>query len=218
MKKMMIKQLLLSMVILFTLSACNKEFEEFTPEQRGEVMPSLTMLVETANLKYLSGEVEIDNQDVSFFVANDGLIDEYTATERAFTSADKQAVANSFVACLRSIELDADQRPRVRRLMKLYENRNERIIGNHRMLAHQLRERMETARRTLNMQYRNGRINEDEFRTRIAALRERYQQSLQRIRNSNAEAFSRSYELLLQRLQEILTEEQWEAFADCIGS
>jgi DNA anti-recombination protein RmuC len=218
MKKHLIKSLLLSFVILLAISACNKEFEEFTPELRDEAVPSLTSLVEIANLKYLSGEVEIDNQDVSFFVANDGLIDEYTATEHAFMSADKQAVANSFATCLRSIELDPDQKPRVRRLMKLYENRNERIISNHRMLAHQLRDRMETARRTLHMQYRNERITEDEFRTRIAALRERYQQSLQRIRSSNAEAFSRSYELLLQRLQEVLTEEQWEAFSDCISS
>jgi hypothetical protein len=218
MKNHLIIQLLLPIIVLMAMSACNKNTDDFTPELRHDAVSSVALLVESANLRYLSGKVEIGDLGGTFILSNDGLIDEYTATERAFTTAEKQIVANSFVACLRAVELEPDQRPGVRRLIMHYGNRNERIIGNHRMLANQLRERMDTARRTLHMQYRNGRITEDEFHTRLAALRERYQESIQRIRNSNAEAFSRSYESLLLRLQETLTEEQWEAFSDCIGS
>lgn len=214
----MMKRLLFLVLVAMAMIACDQERVEILTEPADEIaLPSLSVLVEKANLKYLAGEVEIGGQDGSFVIVNDGLIDEYTANEGAFVSFEKQA-GNSFLRCLRSAELEPGQKQRVRRLLNIYETRNERIIGNHRMLARQLHERMETARRTLHMQYRNGRITEDEFSTRLATLRERYQEGMLRIRTANADAFSRSYELFLQQLQNILTKEQWEAFADCVGT
>ncbi len=218
MKTQMMKQLLFLVLVAMAMIACDQERGEILTEPADDVaLPSLTVLVEKANLKYLAGEVEVGGQDGSFVIVNDGLIDEYTANEGAFVAFEKQA-GNSFLRCLRSTELEPEQKQRVRRLLNIYETRNERIIGNHRMLARQLHERMETARRTLHMQYRNGRITEEEFRTRHAAMRERYREGMLRIRTANADAFSRSYAVILQQLQSILTEEQWETFADCVGA
>ncbi len=213
-----IKHFIFTAIVFMALTACDKDSSLTEPFPIDDsALPSYAILVENANQKYLSVEVGMGSIDGAFFVPNDGLIDEYTASERDFVSADKQN-GNSFVACLRSTELEQEQRQRVRRLMLNYQQRNERIIANHRMLVRQLHERMQTARRTLYLQYRNDHITEDELRARLAAMREHYQDGLQRIRTSNAEAFSRSYAFLLERLQDVLTEEQWEVLAACLDS
>jgi hypothetical protein len=127
MKKQVIKMFVFVALTLVAMNACDKDRSLLEPEQTDDkTLASYTSLVEIANQKYLSVEVDMGSIDGAFVVPNDGLIDEYTATEKDFETVDKQS-GNSFLLCLRSTELDDDQKIRVRRILHNYRTRNEHI-------------------------------------------------------------------------------------------
>lgn len=209
---------MIPIVFAFVMISCDRELENVQPRQADQALEAPTVVValtERANLRYLSGEVGLAEGGTAFVVLNDGLIDEYTATERGFVSADKR-VGNGFLACLRTAEPEREQLQRIRHTLRLYEGRNMRIIENHRMRVRQLMHRMEEGRQTLFLQYRAGEISREELQERLATMREGLHERMHHIRSSNADAFSRSYAILLEQLEVVLTEEQWAAFADCL--
>lgn len=176
---------------------------------------SIHEVVESTHQRYLGGMVGMTSNQLSFLLENDGLIDEYIADDRTFR--DSRPHANRLLDCLRTAELTADQRPQIARALQAHRLRNERIIQAHRREVMQLRQQVETARQQLYRRFQAGDIDREQFRERMLQLRERFQEGLNDIRQSNAGMFSRSYRQLLEHLQGILTEEQWETFTTCLA-
>lgn len=219
MKKTAYRTILASLLMAVILFACEKEKPAVlaTPEEEEEAaLITVADLVAFAEARYFSGSIDTDEEDGSFVIANEGLIDEYTADERGFGQSRPQH--NGLIACLVSVEPDLEQRPLISAALREYRIRNQRIINAYRQQFQNIRQRMEGARRQMYEQFRSGRFDREQYRRQMQMLRERYMEALQDMREAHAEAFSASYELLLEKLQEILSEEQWEAFAECLMS
>ncbi len=219
MKSIRIIWSLFFMGAMIVMVSCNKDnLAEMVPDEP-EVRSVLSIddVVAIANSRYMNIDI-IQGQDGDVFVVpNDGLIDEYTANEASYMRTQKSA-DNSFAACLRSVEPSREQVVMIRRALNAYGNRNERLIANHRLAYSQLHERMKTTRQGLFRRYQAGLISQEDYRTQVQNLRTRFQEALNGIRESHADAFSRSYELLLKHLETVLTETQWDDFSSCVAS
>ncbi|MBE0662115.1 MAG: hypothetical protein IH597_06580 [Bacteroidales bacterium] len=211
MKNLKVRLIVVSVFSLAILVSCNKERQDSLQEQQITV----DEIVEIVNQNYLGSNVIEGDEQTPFFVTNEGLIDEYLASESSFENQDK-SVNNRFIRCLKSVNLDDEQIPQARRALKAYENRNERIIQKHRQAFSQLHDRMENNRTELIRQLRSGEIDRVEFKRKMTQLRTQYQQALIRIKESNASDFSRSFRMLMQNLNNVLTERQWNAFTGCL--
>lgn len=217
MKTLVFKPVLTVTFLIIALTACEKERSEVpVPEKADEGVLSVEALVNQANSSYLSGDVRVADEDGSFLLENDGLIDEYLADEEGFSGS--RPYRNLFLQCLISVEPDREQRQQAARALQAYSGRNERIIKMHRQSMQTLRQRAEYARRQLHQSFENGDIDREQYRRQMLMLRKRYQEAVHKIRTGNAEAFSRSYALLLRHIKSVLSEEQWEEFAGCLKS
>jgi hypothetical protein len=194
MKNLKVRLIVTSVFALAVFVSCNKERQDSMQEQQ----ISVEEIVEIVNQNYLGSDVIEGDEQTPFFVTNEGLIDEYLATERSFENEDK-SVSNRFVRCLKSVNLNDEQIPQARRALKAYENRNERIIQKHRQAFAQLQDRIEDNRAELIRQLRSGEIDRVEFKRKMTQLRAQYQQALMRIKESNAADFSSSFRMLMQQ-------------------
>ena len=202
--------------LLFSFSACEKDSEDLkTDNEDQSAQLAIQALVEEAGNRYLSGKIIHLENNETFVIEREGLIDEYTADENGFNDTRPQ---NTFLICVRSVEPDREQRMKLSRAFSAYSARNERIIGAHRENMRNLEQRVMTARKKLYLNFEAGEINREQYRQRTEALRERYQEAVNRIRVSNVEAFSRSYALMLEHLELIFNREQWKSFTDCMSS
>jgi hypothetical protein len=216
MKKYSGKLLAFALMIAFIAVSCSKDkLTDQLRENETTEMMSVAEVVSMVNEQYLQPIESDADENTPFNTENDGLIDIYTATAEDF---DSRSIDNKLLRCLASVGLDSDQATQTRRALNAHEQRNEHIIQRHRNAYRQLNARMNNARQELVAQFQNGEIDRMEFHRRMNLLRERYQQGIQRIRSSNAEAFSRSFNGLMLNLQDILNARQWAAFTGCMRS
>jgi len=199
------------LIALAVLVSCNKERHETAPE----TIDAVENLVTLTNRAYLATEISGGDEQTSFSVSNDGLIDEYLAGERHFDNYEKSH-SKRFIRCLRSVDLEEVQLSQARRVLKVYETRNEKIVQRHRQAFFQLHERMEAQRNALIRQLHSEQIDRIEFKRKMTLLRDQYQQGLRRIKESNADAFSRSFRMLMHQLHGILDAGQWNDFTNCL--
>lgn len=196
---------------IFILVSCSKEK---TDEPN---IKNLEAIVEKANQDYMATEVGEGDEQNTFSVVGEGLIEEYLTKEDDLTN-NESIRHNKLIRCLRSVNPDEAQIPQIRAALRAFEHRNARIIQKHREAFHQLKQRIENQRNELIRQLQNGEIDRPEFRRKMAQLRHQFHNGVQRIKESNAAAFSRSYRMLMQQLNNILDDGQWEAFTDCLRS
>lgn len=198
------------MIALLLLSAsCSKEKIENQPAD------SITVdeIVAYANELYLHTDESNADENRAFRTDNDGLVDLYTATLLDFES---KSTDNRLIRCLSNLNLEQEQIRPVRRALKAYEQRNERIIAQHRQAYRQMNARVNQARESLFLQFENGEIDRPELARQLKQLRLQYQHALRELKASNAEAFSRSFRLLMTNLNEILNDRQWAGFTNCL--
>ncbi len=196
---------------LLISASCSKEkIENQSPD-------SITVdeIVEFAHQAYMHTAESSADENRAFHTDNDGLIDLYTATLPDF---EAKTTENRLIRCLSNLNLEQEQNKPVRRALKAYEQRNERIIRQHRQAYRQMNARVNHARENLLTQFETGEIDRPELARQLKQLRLNYQQALRELKASNAEAFSRSFRLLMTHLNDILTERQWAAFTNCLRS
>lgn len=198
-----------ALLAIFMLVSCSKEK---TDEPN---IKNLEAIVEKANQDYMATEVGEGDEQNAFSVVGEGLIEEYLTKEDDLTN-NEAFRHNKLIRCLRSVSPGDEQIPQIRAALRAFEHRNARIIQKHREAFHQLKQRIENQRNELIRQLQNGEIDRPEFRRKMAQLRQQFHNGVQRIKESNAAAFSRSYRMLMQQLNNILDDGQWEAFTDCL--
>ncbi len=216
MKKQIIRLSIFFVAFAFIVLSCNKENDEQAQNIPGNVATAtVDEAVRLANQKYLVAEVFGGGEHQSFFVPNEGLIDEYLA--RADNTMPHDIVpGNIFIKCLISIDLSDAQIPIVRRALLAHENRNEMLIERHRQELETILARAEAQRSKLLRQLMAGEISRPEFNRKIALLMTNLQNALLRLKESNAAEFSRSYRMLMNHLHNILEPRQWKVFTDCL--
>ena len=201
-------------LLIFSLVACEKESVD-TGKTDPIAEETIESLVELANKRFMEGRVTTD-EEVNDGGEIKGLIDEYTATREDFSA--ERPKRNSLLSCLVSVDPDREQRQLIGRSLNAFSGRNERIIRSYRQDMQNLHQRMGNTRRELYEKFRNGEIDREQLRRRLAALNERYREAVRNKRNKFSESFSRSYTILLEQLNEILDRDQWKAFTSCLSS
>jgi uncharacterized membrane protein len=199
-------------LLIFVVVSCQKEQYKIEIVEE-ETSLSVEEIVQLTNQEFLQTPESTADENREFFTENDGLIDTYTATEAAF---DEKSLNNSFIRCLSGVGLDAEQSAQTRRALRAFEQRNERIIASHRQAVRQLSARANNARLDLLNQFQQGEIDRPELARRLNQLRENYRTALHELKESNAEAFSRSFHALMVNLHDIMTNRQWAAFTECL--
>jgi hypothetical protein len=216
MKKNLIRLFVFFVVFAFIASSCNKENDEQAQNIPDNIATAtVDEAVRLAKQKYLVAEVFEGDEHQSFFIPNEGLIDEYLAGEEN-TMPDAKMPSNTFIRCLSSLGLSDAQIPLVRRALLAHENRNEMLIERHRQELETILARAEAQRSKLLRQLMAGEISRPEFNRKIALLRTNLQNALLRLKETNADAFSRSYRMLMNHLHNILEPRQWNVFTDCL--
>jgi hypothetical protein len=212
MKRISIRLSIMAALLIFVAASCQKEQHklEIADEETGF---SVDEMVQLTNQDFLQTPESTADETKEFFTENEGLIDAYTATEAAF---DEKSGNNSFIRCLSGVGLDAGQSTQTRRVLRAFEQQNERIITSHRQVFRQLNARANNARLDLINQFQQGEIDRPELARRLKLLRENYQTALRELKATNAEAFSRSFRALMANLNEIMTDRQWAAFTQCL--
>ncbi len=201
---------------LFLILACEKnEVEIATGEEDKSAELIIKSLVEEAGNRYLNSEDVLAENNDDVISERKSLIDEYTADNTGFTDIRNR---NSLLICVRSVEPDRDQRQKLSRILTDYSERNKRIIDAHHEQMRNVQQRIMAARNQLHKSMEAGEINREQYRQRMQMLRDRYQESVNRIKSSNIEAFSRSYALMLEHLRQIFSLEQWNSFISCMLS
>jgi hypothetical protein len=201
---------LVSLIMIFLAVSCNKE------EAEEVTLQSVDELEIFANQLYLKAEIVGGDEDIAFYIPNDGLIDEYTANEAYFETKSNEP--NKLIGCLVNVELTQEQRALAYRTLVSYRTRNHELIKAHREAVAELNQAMRERRLHLMGLVRSGEIDRVEFRRRMAELRERYVNVLKDIKTKHAFEFRRSYRFLLNQLLEILDDEQWNRFVSCMNS
>lgn len=196
--------------LLLVLASCSKENIE---DQPAEDAMTVDEIVAFAHQEYLiTEEAETDLYE-AFPTNSDGLVDFYTAT---LTDFDSRPAENRLLRCLSGLSLEEEQNRPVRRALKAHEQRNERIIAQHRQAYRKMNARVNQARENLLLQFENGEIDRPELARQLKQLRLQYQNALRELKASNAEAFSRSFRMLMTNLKEVLNDRQWAAFTACL--
>jgi hypothetical protein len=202
-------------LLIIAFVACEKETVD-TEKTDPVAEETIETLVGLANKRYMEKEATIADEVDNTAGESGGLIDEYAATHEAFTTNRIQK--NGFLSCLVSVTPDREQRQLIGRALSTYSSRNERIIQSYRQEIQNLNQRMENARGELYEKFRNGEIDRNQLFRRLEVLNERYREAVYDKRNSSAEAFSRSYAILLGQLNGILDTFQWRGFTACLSS
>lgn len=208
----------IGIAFLATVLSCNKERLEPNTDPNPDLRAqSIEKIVDNANNKYLSVEISSVNETRPFLLVNDGLIDEYLAKNQ-FLFPENNNPGNKLIACLMAVGLNQPQIPHVRRAMQGFEERNLMIISKHREAVEILKARVEARRLELNQQLANGQISQVEYQRFMHQLREHFTIALKKIKEAHAQAFSKSYRMLMQQLSNILTPTQWDGFKTCLLS
>lgn len=195
--------LILSMLVV----SCNKDEKE--------TLQTADALEELANEQYLKAEITNGDDQLPFYIPNDGLIDEYTAKESYFNTKPTLA-SNKLTGCLVNVNLSEEQRALAHRALVSYRIRNHELIRAHRAAVSELNQAMQQRRQHLMGLLRSGEIDRAEFMKRMADIRQRYSDLLMGIKEKHAFEFRRSYRFLLNQLFEILDEDQWNRFVTCM--
>jgi len=200
-----------TLVMIFLAVSCNREEAEIVTQ------PNADALEEYANEQYLKAEIVGGDEQSPFYVYNDGLIDEYTASDANLNARSMEA-PNKLVNCLLNVNLTEEQRANVRRALVSYQKRNQQLIQQHREAVAELNQAMQQRRLYLMRLFRSGEIDRAEFHKRMSDLREKYTQTLKNIKQEHAFNFRRSYRFMLNNLLEILDDAQWNRFVTCMNA
>ncbi|MDZ4205333.1 MAG: hypothetical protein U1C46_11020 [Bacteroidales bacterium] len=185
------------LALLAIVLSCNKDRLNSNTDQNPDLLAtSIKKIVSHANQKYLSVEINVGNESRPYLAVNDGLIDEYIAKEQ-FLGTESNPSGNRLIACLMVVELNEIQVPHVRRALITFENRNLMIINKHREAFMMLHSKIEARRLELIQLLTNGVISPVEFQRQMFQLRQHFIQGLMKIKKSNAEAFSKSFRILM---------------------
>jgi hypothetical protein len=204
-----IRNFTLIILMLSLISACSKDDHDSQAENY-----DISEIVRLTHELYLKTEIP-GGDETPPYLENDGLIDEYVATVDDFDQL-KQYPLNRLITCLLNVGLTEEQVPMVRRAIAAYENRNEKIITQHRRAIHHLNQAMQQRTDYLIAKYRSGEITAEEFARQMHQLRERYRNAVMQIKENNAEYFKRSFRFLVKHLNMILEDYQWQEFTLCL--
>ncbi len=199
---------------LLIVSACNKE-QEVVTNKDVMVESAIKAMVAATNNEYLQVVVPETSPYAEFQIPNLGMITQYLADD-AMLSARNVKPDHRMIVCLKKLTLTDDQTALVRRAMFGFKLRNQELIKRHQQVILDLKARFEKQRKDLLAKKEAGEITEEVFKQKVKELRLQLQAELKKVKEMFAGKFSGNFKFFLDKLSNILTQEQFIALKECM--
>lgn len=206
-------------VAAFTFSSCSKE-ETFTNAGSASATPQgSSVLVSQAEHEFLNyGSTEDENYTGDYATDEAGLPDAYQVTAGTadeLFSAKRDGNAAGIRKCLSGLGLDTPQLQQIKRIFAAYEDCKSDAIRTHIAGLRNLIERRNAAMRKLLADRKSDSITQREFVSRVKSMNIRFKRARFELAEKSKDAISACYKDMLNRLNGVLTDRQWNAFVAC---
>nr|MBI1229362.1 hypothetical protein [Cytophagales bacterium] len=193
-------------------------FLTFSCQQENDISPKqleveIDEVIEVIANKFLS-VIILGGDEKEPFSADLGN-EENPNARMSFDESDEKG-SRAMISCLRALDLDQTQMQQIRRLFFGFETCKSNVTKEYNGEIRRLISTMEEVRKGLLHQLRNEEIRPDEFRTKLEALRKRYQSVILEIREKHHEDLKPCIRGFVDRLPVVLGREGWTAFRGCI--
>jgi hypothetical protein len=141
---------------------------------------------------------------------------EESQNARIFFDEFDEKGSRVIISCLMALDLDQTQNQQIRRLFFGFETCKSNVTKEYNDEIRRLISKMEEVRKGLLHQLQNEEIRPDEFRTKLEALRIRYQLVVSEIREKHHKNLKPCIRGFVERLPLVLGGEGWTAFRKCI--
>jgi hypothetical protein len=216
MKKVYRISFILLVAAFTTFSGCTKQNETATVSAEDEIIA----LAEKAITGMDSQEVYTDDTDQEFYMKNDGIPCDFLVEETDLEGKDtlRQKIRDdSFIACLRGLNLTETQVSEIKQDIKVYRECNENAIQRAKTIYRDLHEKYKAKYKRIYAALQDGSISKEKFNTLVAELKIEFRRELRslQLKEKLDEAFRQCFRIFLKDLHGILTERQWYEFIDC---
>jgi hypothetical protein len=194
-----------------------KKTDAFVPESNSDehiqyLLSKTDHFIDQAEIKFEDGILSMENEglspDFTVIAAN---FDEAPVNINAITS-DKD---ESFIDCLRKIELKDDQRIRIKRALERYEDCKASVIKRTREAYNRLLAEHEKRLNRLKRSFLNGYLSKKQYEIAVEKEKLNFKEAVQKLHEKEKKALKDCYNLFLRELKSILTEKQWQLFYEC---
>lgn len=229
MKKTLKTAALVIGMITLAITGCKKESTKATTDENTEA-------TKNANIEALIVQSEQDNDAMEAYyndatddisIENDGMAADY-AVEPQDIDADESSMdanvkerekvrGNSFIHCLRKVELEKDQIRKIKSAIENYRDCKASATKRARAIYAELYGKYKGLAQEQTRLFKDGKITKDEYEARIKRIRLAFSKELRelQLKEKLHEAFRNCYKTLLHDISGVLTERQWKAFVNC---
>lgn len=201
--------------LVIGLASCQKETVSTNSEMKSG-SSSIELLINDADKSYKEMSYQEGDENLSFYVENDGLPEAYTLVETDLDDAGyKRGYVKRHFKCLVSLNLSDTQITDLRQIVRDYEDCKFQDLRDHRDTLHSLIRIKESARRDLVDSFRNGNMTKGDFKKAMNDVKKDFHMGIKGIRLNHSQHLRTCYKMFLTELQMILTQQQWDAFLDC---
>jgi hypothetical protein len=226
-KTVKITALAIGMMAL-VITGCKKDKlveQNATTTQIAESDADILGLVSQAELVEDNMEVTYNEGTEDLTMANDGIAADYLVEESdleadensndATVAKRKNIRQNSFILCLRKLDLKVDQKKKIKWALKDYKNCRESSIKRARAIYAQLYAKYKKLAVEQIRLYKAGKITKKELINRITRIRYAFHKELRSLKVKVNAALKTCYAKFLRNLKGTLTEKQWIQFICC---
>jgi|GEM_PF-543682 len=228
MRTLKISALVIGMMTL-AITGCKKEnvAKQETTNTETTSDPDISALALQAEAVDNSMEAVYNQATEDFTMENEGIAADFLvdatdvdADENATSANDakrKHIKSNSFIFCLRKLDLHCDQKAKIKILLGEYKDCRESAIKRARAIYHELYAKYKTAAQEQEKLYRAGKITKDQLAERLERLRKAFQKDLAelKLKEKLDVALKTCYRKFLIQLKGTLGEKLWIQFVCC---
>lgn len=194
-----------------------------TSENDADILALVNQAEETEN----NMEAVYDEATEDMAIANDGIAPDYLVEENdidadenytdATVAKRKQIRKNSFIFCLRKLDLQRGQITKIKHALKDYKDCRESAIHRARAIYATLHTKYKTLAAEQIRLYKAGKITKEELTARITRIRHAFHKELRelKLKEKLDAALKTCYGKFLRNLKGVLSEKQWIQFVCC---
>lgn len=215
-------------MMALVMTGCKKEKlveQNATTTQLAETDADILGLVNQADLVEDNMEVTYNESTEDLTMANDGIAADYLVEENdldadensndATVAKRKNIRQNSFIKCLRTLDLSKDQVRKIKYSIKSFKNCRESSIKRARAIYAQLYAKYKKLAVEQIRLYKAGKITKKELVNRITRIRYAFHKELRSLKVKVNAALKNCYKKFLTNLKGTLTDKQWIKFICC---
>lgn len=204
-------------IMVLCIIGCKKDKTVTQPTGSGNTdQPvELSILTDETNASYLDSTSLGGDENLSFYVVNDGLAEAYIIEDADF-SGSLRVDDNHIIHCIKECHISDSQEIRIKHSLSNYVACKASSVEKHHNDYKELSTKTENSRKELNNKLKNGTITKSQWEKSMKEVKTHFEHGLSEIKSKYANSLKECYEKFLHSLKETLTEKQWILFSRCI--